>query len=115
MNPVVIVGDVLLAGDGRGATARPRMRELLAAAARRVPPVGDPHPRGAEPVLRARLVRPGPTVSTRRREARGDVGGGGGDHTADQLPEASVVAGGRTIVVPYLPGRSTTRILAHRT
>jgi D-beta-D-heptose 7-phosphate kinase/D-beta-D-heptose 1-phosphate adenosyltransferase len=51
------------------------------------------------------------------RRLRPDVWVKGGDYTVDQLPEASVVAGwgGRTVVVPYLPGRSTTRILAHRT
>jgi D-beta-D-heptose 7-phosphate kinase / D-beta-D-heptose 1-phosphate adenosyltransferase len=50
------------------------------------------------------------------RRLRPDVWVKGGDYTVDQLPEASVVAGwgGRTVVVPYLPGRSTTRILAHR-
>jgi rfaE bifunctional protein nucleotidyltransferase chain/domain/rfaE bifunctional protein kinase chain/domain len=51
------------------------------------------------------------------RRLRPDVWVKGGDYTVDQLPEASVVAGwgGRTVVLPYLPGRSTTRILAHRT
>lgn len=50
------------------------------------------------------------------RRLRPDVWVKGGDYTVDQLPEASVVAGwgGRTVVVPYLPGRSTTRILTHR-
>jgi bifunctional ADP-heptose synthase (sugar kinase/adenylyltransferase) len=50
------------------------------------------------------------------RRLRPDVWVKGGGHTADRLPEASVVAsrGGRTVVPPYLPGRSTTRILAHR-
>jgi D-beta-D-heptose 7-phosphate kinase / D-beta-D-heptose 1-phosphate adenosyltransferase len=50
------------------------------------------------------------------RRLRPDVWAKGGDYTVDRLPEASVVAGwgGRTVVLPYLPGRSTTRILAHR-
>ncbi|GLY85846.1 D-glycero-beta-D-manno-heptose 1-phosphate adenylyltransferase [Actinoallomurus iriomotensis] len=50
------------------------------------------------------------------RRLRPDVWVKGGDYTVDRLPEASVVAswGGRTVVLPYLPGRSTTRILAHR-
>jgi rfaE bifunctional protein nucleotidyltransferase chain/domain/rfaE bifunctional protein kinase chain/domain len=48
------------------------------------------------------------------RRLRPDVWVKGGDYTIDQLPEAAVVAGwdGRTVVLPYLPGRSTTRILA---
>jgi bifunctional ADP-heptose synthase (sugar kinase/adenylyltransferase) len=51
------------------------------------------------------------------RRLRPDVWVKGGDYTVDQIPEASAVAswGGRTVVLPYLPGRSTTRILAHRT
>jgi D-beta-D-heptose 7-phosphate kinase / D-beta-D-heptose 1-phosphate adenosyltransferase len=48
------------------------------------------------------------------RRLRPDVWVKGGDYTIDELPEASVVAGwgGRTLVLPYLPGRSTTGILA---
>jgi len=36
----------------------------------------------------------------------------GGDYSADTLPEASLVAGwgGRTVTVPFHPGRSTTRL-----
>jgi rfaE bifunctional protein nucleotidyltransferase chain/domain len=51
-------GTVLVSDYGRGAAAQPRMRELLAAAARRVPLVWDPHPNGAEPVPGARLICP---------------------------------------------------------
>jgi rfaE bifunctional protein nucleotidyltransferase chain/domain len=44
---------------------------------------------------------------------RPDVWVKGGDYAVDDLPEAKVVAahGGRTVVVPYLAGRSTTSIL----
>uniref|UniRef100_UPI0013598062 adenylyltransferase/cytidyltransferase family protein n=1 Tax=Puerhibacterium puerhi TaxID=2692623 RepID=UPI0013598062 len=44
---------------------------------------------------------------------RPDVWVKGGDYTVDQLPEADVVArhGGRTVVLPYLDGLSTTAIL----
>ena len=49
---------VLVADYGRGTAAEPALRELLAAAARRVPLVWDPHPRGAEPVPGATLVTP---------------------------------------------------------
>jgi bifunctional ADP-heptose synthase (sugar kinase/adenylyltransferase) len=44
---------------------------------------------------------------------RPDVFVKGGDYDAHTLPEAAVMArwGGRTVVVPYLPGRSTTRIV----
>jgi D-beta-D-heptose 7-phosphate kinase/D-beta-D-heptose 1-phosphate adenosyltransferase len=49
---------VIVADYGQGTTGRPRMRELLAAAARRVPLVWDPHPRGADPVPGAQLICP---------------------------------------------------------
>lgn len=51
-------GAVIVSEYGRGITAQPRVRELLAAAARRVPLVWDPHPRGAGPVPGARLMCP---------------------------------------------------------
>jgi rfaE bifunctional protein nucleotidyltransferase chain/domain len=51
-------GGVLVSDYGRGATAQPRLRALLADAARRVPLVWDPHPRGADPVPGARLICP---------------------------------------------------------
>jgi len=43
---------------------------------------------------------------------RPDVWVKGGDYSADTLPEAGLVAGwgGRTVTVPYHPGRSTTRL-----
>jgi rfaE bifunctional protein nucleotidyltransferase chain/domain/rfaE bifunctional protein kinase chain/domain len=49
---------VLVADYGRGAAAQPRMRALLTAAARRVPLVWDPHPRGPDPVPHARVICP---------------------------------------------------------
>jgi rfaE bifunctional protein nucleotidyltransferase chain/domain/rfaE bifunctional protein kinase chain/domain len=44
---------------------------------------------------------------------RPDVFVKGGDYTIDELPEARVVAawGGTTLTLPYLPGRSTTRLI----
>ncbi|WBQ08310.1 PfkB family carbohydrate kinase [Kribbella sp. CA-293567] len=47
------------------------------------------------------------------RELRPDVWAKGGDYTADMLPEAPIIAGwgGRVVLVPFLPGRSTTAIL----
>ncbi|WP_218130231.1 D-glycero-beta-D-manno-heptose 1-phosphate adenylyltransferase [Lentzea jiangxiensis] len=47
---------------------------------------------------------------------RPDVWVKGGDYTADQLPETVVLRrwGGRTVVVPYHRGRSTTAILSRR-
>ena len=43
---------------------------------------------------------------------RPDIWVKGGDYSADTLPEAGLVAGwgGRTLTVPYHPGRSTTRL-----
>ncbi|MBF6137771.1 SIS domain-containing protein [Nocardia otitidiscaviarum] len=70
--PVAAVGDptlrarkALMAADGvlvtdygRGVAAQPRVRELIAAAATRVPVVWDPHRLGAEPVAGVRVVVP---------------------------------------------------------
>jgi rfaE bifunctional protein nucleotidyltransferase chain/domain/rfaE bifunctional protein kinase chain/domain len=46
------------------------------------------------------------------RQLRPDVFVKGGDYSVDSLPEAAVVAawGGQAVVVPYLDGRSTTRL-----
>lgn len=50
------------------------------------------------------------------RRLRPDVWVKGGDYTAELLPEADVVRswGGRTVVVPYHRGHSTTEILSRR-
>ena len=47
---------------------------------------------------------------------RPDVWVKGGDYTAELLPESAVVRrwGGRTVVVPYHRGHSTTEILSRR-
>ena len=44
---------------------------------------------------------------------RPDIFAKGGDYTVEALPEAAVVAGweGQTVILPYVEGRSTTRIL----
>lgn len=49
------------------------------------------------------------------RRIRPDVWIKGGDHDADDLPEASVVraAGGEVVTLPLLPGRSTTGLIDH--
>ena len=49
---------VLVSDYGRGVAAHPALGALLTAAARRVPLVWDPHPRGSDPVPGARLVTP---------------------------------------------------------
>ncbi|MDL5160550.1 D-glycero-beta-D-manno-heptose 1-phosphate adenylyltransferase [Actinomycetospora termitidis] len=51
-------GAVLVADYGRGTTADPDLRALLTDAARRVPLVWDPHPKGTDPVPGASLVTP---------------------------------------------------------
>lgn len=51
-------GAVLVADYGRGVTAVPEVRELVAAVPRRTPVVWDPHPRGSAPVPGVRLVTP---------------------------------------------------------
>jgi D-beta-D-heptose 7-phosphate kinase/D-beta-D-heptose 1-phosphate adenosyltransferase len=47
------------------------------------------------------------------QQLRPDVFAKGGDYDAATLPESKVLAqwGGRTVIVPYLDGRSTTRIV----
>jgi rfaE bifunctional protein nucleotidyltransferase chain/domain len=51
-------GGLLVSDYGRGVTADPRLRRLLAARAREAPLVWDPHPRGKEPVPGTRVVTP---------------------------------------------------------
>jgi bifunctional ADP-heptose synthase (sugar kinase/adenylyltransferase) len=47
------------------------------------------------------------------RELRPDVWAKGGDYAIAELPEAATMAewGGRAVVVPYVAGRSTTRLI----
>jgi rfaE bifunctional protein nucleotidyltransferase chain/domain/rfaE bifunctional protein kinase chain/domain len=49
---------VLVADYGGGATTDPRLRDLIASCAGRVPVLWDPHPRGATPVAGCILVTP---------------------------------------------------------
>jgi len=53
----------------------------------------------------------GPDASLER--LRPDIWVKGGDYDASELPEAEVVArhGGRTVILPYVAGRSTTRLI----
>ncbi|GAB3886888.1 PfkB family carbohydrate kinase [Kibdelosporangium lantanae] len=51
-------GAVLVADYGRGMTSNPHVRRLLGELASQVPVVWDPHPRGGDPVVGARLVTP---------------------------------------------------------
>jgi bifunctional ADP-heptose synthase (sugar kinase/adenylyltransferase) len=50
-------------------------------------------------------------------DLRPDVWAKGGDYNVATLPEAELVRswGGRVVLLPYLPGRSTTRIIQHAT
>jgi bifunctional ADP-heptose synthase (sugar kinase/adenylyltransferase) len=50
-------------------------------------------------------------------DLRPDVWAKGADYSGDTLPEAALVRswGGRVVLLPYLPGRSSTRILTHTT
>ncbi|GAA0327667.1 D-glycero-beta-D-manno-heptose 1-phosphate adenylyltransferase [Actinoallomurus spadix] len=61
-------GAVLVSDYGRGVTAHPEIRRLLAGMSGRTPIVWDPHPRGAAPLPRTRLVTPN------RAEARAFAG-----------------------------------------
>jgi D-beta-D-heptose 7-phosphate kinase/D-beta-D-heptose 1-phosphate adenosyltransferase len=49
---------ICVADYGGGITSHPGIRDLLSVAARRVPVVWDPHPRGAEPIPGCWLVTP---------------------------------------------------------
>ncbi|WP_432495054.1 PfkB family carbohydrate kinase [Kineococcus auxinigenes] len=75
--------DVVLVSDyGAGTTREPRLRALLGEAARRVPVVWDPHPRGGAPVPGCALVTPN------LAEARGALAAhhpGAGSLRADEL------------------------------
>jgi D-beta-D-heptose 7-phosphate kinase/D-beta-D-heptose 1-phosphate adenosyltransferase len=80
---------VLVSDYGRGLTAQDDVRRALAAAARSVPVVWDPHPRGAAPVPGVRLVTP----------SRHEAGVLAGRHDADDasldgLTRLSVQAAG---------------------
>ena len=56
---VLAAADVVLVSDyGAGTTREPSLRALLTEAARRVPVVWDPHPRGGAPVPGCALVTP---------------------------------------------------------
>jgi bifunctional ADP-heptose synthase (sugar kinase/adenylyltransferase) len=51
------------------------------------------------------------------RRLRPDLFAKGGDYFGADLPEAAVMAdlGGQAVVLPYLAGRSTTRLVAEAT
>jgi D-beta-D-heptose 7-phosphate kinase / D-beta-D-heptose 1-phosphate adenosyltransferase len=55
---IAAAGAILVSDYGRGVTADPQLRSLLERQAGRVPLVWDPHPKGAPPVPRTRLVTP---------------------------------------------------------
>jgi D-beta-D-heptose 7-phosphate kinase / D-beta-D-heptose 1-phosphate adenosyltransferase len=55
---IAAAGAILVSDYGRGVTADPQLRSLLEQQAGRVPLVWDPHPNGAPPVPRTRLVTP---------------------------------------------------------
>ena len=67
---------VLVADYGRGTTADPAVRALLAEAGG--PVVWDPHPRGADPVPHARLVTPNGAEAARVASLAGMAAGGDG-------------------------------------
>ncbi|MGV0834436.1 PfkB family carbohydrate kinase [Mycolicibacterium thermoresistibile] len=62
---------VCVADYGRGVTALPAIRDLLTSAARRIPVVWDPHPRGAEPIRGCACVTPNQTEAKHFSEGIG--------------------------------------------
>nr|WP_306821804.1 PfkB family carbohydrate kinase [Streptomyces sp. NP160] len=84
--------DVVLVSDyGAGTTRDPVVREALAAAARRVPVVWDPHPRGGAPVPGCALVTP--NLSEARAAASQAVAGASPDVLAEHLASTWGVRG----------------------
>ena len=78
--------DVVLVSDyGGGTTLDARVRDLLAAAARRTTLLWDPHPRGGAPVPGAALVTPNLAEAQTAARAAGLVAGGHADQTATEL------------------------------
>jgi rfaE bifunctional protein nucleotidyltransferase chain/domain len=80
---IAAAGAILVSDYGRGVTADPQLRSLLERQAGRVPLVWDPHPKGAPPVPRTRLVTPNLAEAL---SAAGLVSG------ADVLPAAVAAA-----------------------
>jgi len=91
-------GAVLVSDYGRGLTADRGLRAAVAAAARAVPVVWDPHPRGADPVPGVRLVTPNLAEALRftgrsadaGRDRGGDGGRGGGGGTVAAAARAGL-------------------------
>ncbi|MDI9635697.1 D-glycero-beta-D-manno-heptose 1-phosphate adenylyltransferase [Kamptonema cortianum] len=54
-----------------------------------------------------------PTPERVLSELRPDIHTKGGDYAADELPESKLVEsyGGQVVILPFVPGRSTTQIL----
>ena len=102
-------GDVLIVGLNSDASVR-----ALKGDARPV----NPAPDRAEVVAALRsvdhvVVFDEATAEELVRQLRPDVYVKGGDYSLETLPEAAIVAsyGGRTALVPLVPGRSTTRVI----
>ncbi|MBF5082273.1 PfkB family carbohydrate kinase [Quadrisphaera sp. INWT6] len=88
LDEVLASADVVLVSDyGAGTTSDPSVRAALATAARRVPVVWDPHPRGGAPVAGCALVTPN------LAEARGAGGPGRADDLAGALARGWQVRG----------------------
>jgi rfaE bifunctional protein nucleotidyltransferase chain/domain/rfaE bifunctional protein kinase chain/domain len=83
---IAAAGAVLVADYGRGVTSDPGLRSSLERQAARVPLVWDPHPKGAPPVPRARLVTPN------YAEARAAAGPAAGGAESRMLPSAGAAA-----------------------
>ena len=92
-------GAVLVADYGRGVTAVPDLRELLAGLPQRVPVVWDPHPRGSAPVPGCRLVTPN------RSEAAGFA-------AALDLPSRSRARGDRSTPLADAAGHADALVTA---
>jgi rfaE bifunctional protein nucleotidyltransferase chain/domain/rfaE bifunctional protein kinase chain/domain len=87
-------GAMLVSDYGRGLAGDPDLRAALAAAARAVPVVWDPHPRGADPVSGARLVTPNLAEALRFAGRPSDEGGiAGAARAALELTNRWRVAG----------------------
>lgn len=59
------------------------------------------------------LIFDEPTAEALIRQIRPDIYVKGGDYSLERLPEANIVAeyGGKTVLIPEVPGRSTTNLI----
>ncbi len=110
VDALATAGAVLVSDYGRGLTELPELRDELAATARRVPVIWDPHPRGQPPVPGCRVVTPNSaevTMFSRTDEPGRQAPGLCGAWRADAV---AVTVGPRGAILSEAKPRRTTII-----